>query len=490
MNGGTLRFSAASGLSRLNFVAGNIQLAGDRIIGSDPTVSALIGITPTIATGKQLTVEGITRIQSTVAVNGGTLLGLSSIRLGDDTGSAAGSLSITNGGTVIANSDVFLGSTGQSHTANGSITVDGLNSSFRSLGNLSVGNVAMGSVSISGGGLMITNGDVAVGSTGVNGHGSATVSGIGSTWTIGGNLVLNGVLSGVGNVDIQNQALVDVGGSLNVNGSNAVNLTGGTLRLNTVTGSSLDQLNYTSGIIELRGNRSVGTDSIIQRLFGAAPVIPTGKGLKVDGTATLSTTTTLNGGTFSAGQLVNPQFLQVQSGTVDVTNQAVTIAPGAQLDLATNATINYTLGISNQGLITGDGHLGGTMQNTATGEIRADSGKTLTLTGANNTNDGHISLLGGTAVFTQNLTNNAGGTVTGSGTLMASAIANQGTMSFSGTASLVSNSIDLHGQVSVATAATLNLVSQNPVLLAGVTNINHGTIAASHGDLFWYTPTT
>ena len=71
----------------------------------------------------------------------------------------------------------------------------------------------------------------------------------------------------------------------------------------------------------------MGTDSIVQPLFGAAPAIPTGKGLKVDGTATLSTTTTLNGGTFSAGQLVNPQFLQVQSGTVDVTNQAATIAP-------------------------------------------------------------------------------------------------------------------------------------------------------------------
>jgi hypothetical protein len=101
-------------------------------------------------------------------------------------------------------------------------------------------------------------------------------------------------------------------------------------------------------------------------------------------------------------------------------------------------TVNVTLGTTNQGLITGDGELGGTLTNSATGELRGEPGKSLKLTGANNINAGQINLFGGMVEFTQNLTNNSGAFVSGNGTLkVGTLLTNSGTMNFSGLANIV-----------------------------------------------------
>src|SRR4051794_20724335 len=60
LNGGTVRFD---GYSRapgaiVNYTAGTVQLAGDRIIDTDPAIKDLFGNSPTIGTGKSLIVEG------------------------------------------------------------------------------------------------------------------------------------------------------------------------------------------------------------------------------------------------------------------------------------------------------------------------------------------------------------------------------------------------------------------------------------------------
>jgi len=120
----------------------------------------------------------------------------------------------------------------------------------------------------------------------------------------------------------------------------------------------------------------------------------------------------------------------------------VTIAAGGllgdTLDLAADMTVNVNLGITNQGLVTGDGQVGGTFANAVGGELRASSGKSLRLTGTGNTNAGQIKLFGGELEFTEDLTNNAGAFVSGNGTLIAGGgLVNQGTMNFSGAANLV-----------------------------------------------------
>jgi hypothetical protein len=122
-------------------------------------------------------------------------------------------------------------------------------------------------------------------------------------------------------------------------------------------------------------------------------------------------------------------------------NQAITIGAsgplGSALDVNEDMTVNVTLGITNQGLVTGDGQIGGTFANAATGELRAQAGRSLQLTGANNTNAGQIKLLGGELEFTQNLTNSTGAFISGNGSLIvAGGLTNQGTMNFAGTANI------------------------------------------------------
>jgi hypothetical protein len=100
-------------------------------------------------------------------------------------------------------------------------------------------------------------------------------------------------------------------------------------------------------------------------------------------------------------------------------------------------TVNATLGLTNAGLVTGDGHLGGAFTNAAAGELRAEPGRSLTLYGAGNTNAGQINLYGGMLDFTQTLANNAGGFISGNGTLKTAGLTNNGTVNFSGLANVV-----------------------------------------------------
>ncbi len=219
-------------------------------------------------------------------------------------------------------------------------------------------------------------------------------------------------------------------------------LSGGTLRFNTYTRSSTGTFFFNAGTIQVRGNRSIGTDPAIHDLFGSVPNIAAGKGLTVEGSATLLTSVTLDGGTFTSGSLTSASNLHLQRGTFNLTNQAVSIGGGGllggTLDLNDDMTVNVTLGITNQGLVTGDGQLGGTFTNAIGGELRGEPGRSLKLTGPGNANSGQINLLGGLVEFTQGLTNNAGGLISGNGSLIVrGGLVNHGTMNFSGSANVV-----------------------------------------------------
>jgi hypothetical protein len=71
------------------------------------------------------------------------------------------------------------------------------------------------------------------------------------------------------------------------------------------------------------------------------------------------------------------------------------------------------------------------------GELRAEPGRSLKLTGANNLNAGQFSHYGGMIEFTQTIANNPGAFISGNGTLKTAGLANSGTMNFSGPANIV-----------------------------------------------------
>ncbi|MBA3484784.1 MAG: hypothetical protein H0T51_23535 [Pirellulales bacterium] len=251
LNGGTLRFSTATGLNRLAYTAGTIQLSGNRTLDTDATVAFLYGpfLSPpasiSILMGKALKVEGdANQFQNnrTVTVNGGSL---------SSTNHTIGLLT-NGGGFVVVNSG-------------GTITT--------------TSNVTLGDVA--------------------NAFGTATVSGAGSSWNIGGSATFGSV--GTGTLSILDQALVHVGSALSINSLSTVTLNGGTLRLNTISG--LNRLTYSSGTIQLAGDRGVGADATITALYGAIPTLPTGKGLTVGGTATLTKPLTIDGGAFKSTSL-------------------------------------------------------------------------------------------------------------------------------------------------------------------------------------------
>ena len=235
LNGGTLRFNTISGINRLSYSAGTIQLAGNRDFSTDTTISTLFP-SQTIPSGKKLVIEGTTTIQiATELVDGGE---------------------------------------------------------FVSQGALSVGSTFAGYLKVLNGGKMVAAGNASIGSSV---HGINVVSGAGSSWNIGSNLTI-----GSGDLTIQNQGLVYVGGAVNFTtavASDEIILNGGTLRFSTYSDTS--RITYTAGTIQIAGDHSIGTDATIAGFYGNLPTIPTGKQLTVEGTATIAASSqlTLSGGT-------------------------------------------------------------------------------------------------------------------------------------------------------------------------------------------------
>lgn len=360
-------------------------------------------------------------------------------------GGGTGSLQITDG-AVMNSVNSSIGDQGNccgDGTSNGFATVSGAGSAWNNSGRLEVGRAGNGT-------LMIADGGTVVSSTGIIGaynfaNGTVTVNGAGSSWLNSGNLFMSGdsfsdFSATSATLNVNDGGTVFIGSKLKLWFGAIVNLNGGTIRFNNYERDSNASFNFTRGTIQLAGNRGVGTDAVIAEFFGSAPTIAFGKGLAVEGVATLQRTVILDGGTLSVGSLVGPQLLDFRRGVLNITNEAVSVGAGgtfATLDVAESMTVNATLGITNTGLVTGDGQIGGTFTNAVGGELRAQAGRSLKLTGAANTNDGQIKLLGGELDFAADLTNNAGAFISGNGSLLSAGLTNNGTMNFAGTANIV-----------------------------------------------------
>ena len=435
LNGGTLRFNTiggAGGLSKIGYAAGTIQLAGDRNVSLDPVITGLFGAPPApvvIPAGKGLTVEGY-----------------AAIGLGANEADERPSVRVLGGSFA---------------------------SPTLAVGAFINGETQFGFLEVADGGTVTTAGNAFVPFTTLA-KSAVTVTGAGSAWTVGGRLEL-GFGQRTALLNLLDGGLVDAK-ELVIADNGVVNLNGGVLRIDQY--SRYGSVNFDAGTLRRTGDRSIGTDAVIRDFLGAAPTIGPGKGLTIEGTATLLTTLTLDGGTFTGGQVVGGQNLVLRRGTLSLTNQAVVVSPsgllGGTLDLAAGMTINVALGTTNDGLVSGDGQLGGTFTNGASGELRAESGRSLRLTGPNNANAGQISLYGGMLEFTQDLTNNAGAFISGNGTLKTASLTNYGTTNFSGLANVVGD---------VTNAATGKIISAGggpTTFLDDV--VNQGEIRTSAGS--------
>ena len=178
------------------------------------------------------------------------------------------------------------------------------------------------------------------------------------------------------------------------------------------TGSLVNSfyLNHTSGDLNLtNSNLNVGSGG----LLGNQVVLPFGKNVSVSNTVTVASDglIAMEGGTFIGGTIIN-------AGQINLSGASSTLG-GTTL--------------SNSNLITGTGTIEATLNNDPNGLVRAFTAEQLDFTGAGNTNDGVIELLGGAIRFTQDFTNNSGGVVLGNGSLIAEGglTNDDGTMAFS-----------------------------------------------------------
>ena len=285
LNGGTLRFATATGVNRINYTSGTIQLPATGFNAAP--VTTLFGATPTITTGKSLNIELLASLfsGSSVVVNGGQLRIAS---LGTFSNS---SLSIASGSAFIGDADFV---------SRGFITVSGPNSSLRVNGSLTVETAGSGSRNA----ILAIDNDASV--------------------FIDGDLRINHI-------------------GFNFPPRAAVNLNGGTLRFKDyikVVNAPGAEFNYTAGTIQLSGDRDLGTDTTIPQLFGTTSIIGAGKVLTIEGTAKLTTVpVTLSGGTLAAGTLAVMPGGRLQTTQASLAVGPVVALAGSAIDATSGSLV-------------------------------------------------------------------------------------------------------------------------------------------------------
>jgi autotransporter family porin len=340
LTNGTLRFNTVTGLNRLNWISGTLQLAGDRNLNVDPTLSHYFGFEPTIGVGRKVVVEGASTLDPSLnfSVNGGSFTSLGEFIVNQDN-SAINTLNFSNGATVVTPSTrLAFRSFGNSQFPKAIANVSGAGTTWNT-GSLEVGLGGVATLNVTDG-AAVTSSEIGIGEgvSLVDEPSTAAVSGPGSSLRSNSNMFLgkDAILT------IDDSASVYVTTDLNMSVYSSVNLNGGTLRFNSLTRADVGdpninpKVNYNGGTMQLAGSRTLGSDAIIQEFYGAFPTISLGKGLTVEGAATLTKPVKIDGGTLTANGLSIGAggSLLFQSGALEISGGTITGL--AQLNIPTS----------------------------------------------------------------------------------------------------------------------------------------------------------
>lgn len=258
-------------------------------------------------------------------------------------------MSITQGASVQFDDNTFVTLSGEA-----ALVVDGMGTTLDFSGDM-VDLVGSGGVAVTNGG-HVTASDVDIG-TYSNSDVSLRVEGNGSRWTSTGTMSL-GYSSpdpmfendGIGRLAVYSGGTLDVGQQLYVE-VGEVELDDATVIFHRPDALPTGAFTYVSGTIQFDTDLTIAdSGETVNILFGASPLIPADKQLAVTGTATLQTTTTIDGGTLSVGSLAGPEYLQFNTGTFNLTGDNLTVGPdglfGTQLTVEAQQTINVANTVS------------------------------------------------------------------------------------------------------------------------------------------------
>lgn len=483
----------ASGLSVLN--GSTLASGGALNLGTNTTLPVslqIVGVGATVSTSATSTSEwnaNVSMFSSSSAVIG-------HLRLADRSSGTPtnGSMSLQNFATAsLGNLSV---STQSSAANNGTITVSGAGSQITQTGSstLTLGAFSGSGTAVlnlnNGGAFTTGTGSVAFRSTStVNINGGALtvngllensfggwMSGIGDFNFNSGTLNLNGGntlrvgeqgLLGADLTLAANRAL-NVGGSVVVDPFHTLILDGGRLSAGLIGNEGT--LDFRRGTLAITGGGGFTIGSGALDALGANVTLGVGSTLQVTNTLTVASGAQLatDGGSVSVGALSNSGFVEHGSGSLSVSGLA-TNAAGADFFLgrALTATGGFTNqsgarltlqggtgringgALANSGMVTGDGIIAVSTTNSGTCVVRAELGKTLSFTGASNTNSGSFNMQGGTLEFSNTHANGATGFISGRGALNTTGLTNNGVMAFSGGVT------DIRGDVTNASGARI-----------------------------------
>ena len=406
-------------------------------------------------------------------------------------------------GADLSNLDTLTvgGTTGAG--GSGLLLVSGAGTTWQNSGAVSIGAAAVG---VSTGVLTVGTGALFTASSTLTIRTTGTVNLDGGTLAVSGALTKNGTLNftsgalsiteswSVGaagllgaNVTFDGARRFTTTGTTTIDALNTLTLNGGTLTTSALVNTGAVAFN--SGTLAITGAGGFSTNSL-----GANVTLGTGANLQVTNAATVASGKSLivDGGSVAAGALINGGLVEHVRGTLTiagaVTNQTgadffaakpltvggvFTNQSGAHLTLQ-NGTgrVNGAGSISNAGLIGGDGTLAVAVTNTATGDIRAESGKTLYFTGGFTANAGDLILQGGTLDFSTAITNSATGFISGRGALHTNGLTNNGVLAFSG------GNTDIRGDV--VNSASARIVTSG----AGATTTFFDDVAHNGLEIF------
>ena len=381
---------------------------------------------------------------------------------------AVGSLVVQSGARVTAMNTSIGATEGPDLKNRSTLTVSGAESTYTQTGDstLTIGSshgagVGTGTLTVASGGSYTSGtGNVLLGASGTINLDGGTLNLAGPLVRDGGVLNFNfGALSIVDNLTIGTDGLFGANLTLAANRRlttsattiidpfNTLSLHGGTLS----TGALVNHgtLDFQRGSLAITGEDgfNIGTGAL-----GSYVALGTGTNLQVTHTTTIEAGALLaiDGGGFSGNHIANNGTIVHRGGSLDVTGTLVNNANGrlfvsgvaAPIGSIANAgriTMQNGIGllggdgaIINTGLITGDGVIAKPLVNRASGQVRAEAGKTLTLTGTITPNEGTFSLQGGTLEFSSAVNNASSGLISGKGFLITDALTNRGNLTFSG----------------------------------------------------------
>jgi fibronectin-binding autotransporter adhesin len=353
-----------------------------------------------VVNGTTSAVLTVTDLGSSVALTPGSVL-----TIGATIGSAT--LSVNNSGTLTVGSG---GSTTLNPT--GVINING-------------GGVDLKTITDNGGAFNFT-----AGSLSYIGGLTATTAGL----TINGAGGSSGLL--MSSTTLDGTKTLNVSGTTTINPLASLTLSGGTLITSILANNGT--FNSTSGTLGITGagGLTIGSGSPLANNYS----LPVGTNLNVTNATTLNSGASLdvNGGAFSSGAVNNAGSLTLDAGSLAISGALANNAGGfvyiGQNKVATVGGVSTNAGeiqlggatalltgagtLANTGLIRGDGVITNNVTNNFGGEIRGESGKRIKFTGVNGSNGGKINLQGGTAEFSQALTNTGNGLIAGRGTLI------------------------------------------------------------------------